>query len=249
MNLRQQSSTSYPFAFLLVSSTDHVTAVTGLGTAPAVYVSKNGAGFGAASGAVSELAYGWYAWAGDATDRATIGELSVHITGTGADPVDAKLFVVGFDPFANKADLVDAPSATAVASIKTNLGTIPASGNWSTAGAKMDLVDAPSATAVASIKTNLGTIPASGNWATVGAKMDLADTVNATGVASFKTSLGTVPASGNWNTTTPPTAGTIAGAVLDEVLGSHAGFITTLVPGSPVNVTVNGETVITAGSV
>lgn len=32
----------------------------------------------------------------------------------------------------SKMDLVDAPSATAVASIKANLGTIPASGNWAT---------------------------------------------------------------------------------------------------------------------
>jgi hypothetical protein len=31
-----------------------------------------------------------------------------------------------------KMDLVDAPSTTAVASIKTNLGTVPASGNWNT---------------------------------------------------------------------------------------------------------------------
>ena len=36
-------------------------------------------------------------------------------------------------------DLVNAPNATAVASIKTNLGTVPASGNWATAGAAMTL--------------------------------------------------------------------------------------------------------------
>ena len=113
MNIRQQSTTNYPFLFLMTDSADHVTGKTGL--TPTVTLSKNGAGFGAASGAVTELASGWYALAGNATDRATLGELLLHASATGADPVDAKIFIVNFDPFA-------APA---------------------TAGAKMDIVDAP----------------------------------------------------------------------------------------------------------
>lgn len=97
MKLRKQSSTSYPVLFLLVSSTDHVTGVTGL--SPTVTISKNGGAFASPSGAVSEVANGWYALAGNAGDRDTLGDLVIHATGTGADPVDDRYCVVPWDPF------------------------------------------------------------------------------------------------------------------------------------------------------
>ena len=97
MKARKQSSTSYPITFLMVSSTDHITGVTGL--SPTVAISKNGAGFGAPSGAVTEVGYGWYQLAPNATDRNTPGDLLVHATGAGADPVDDKYVIVPFDPF------------------------------------------------------------------------------------------------------------------------------------------------------
>jgi len=75
----------------------------------------------------------------------------------------------------DKMDLIDAPNSTAIAAIKTGLGTVPASGDWSIAGDKMDLVDAPNATAISAIKTGLGTVPASGNWAIAGDEMNLAN--------------------------------------------------------------------------
>ncbi len=76
------------------------------------------------------------------------------------------------------------------------------------------------ATAAAAVTTAHGTgsyLSATG-FATPGAKMDLVDAPSTTAVASIKTNLGTVPASGNWNTTTPPTAASVADAVWDEVL-------------------------------
>lgn len=98
MSARQQSSTSYPVHFLLVLSIDHITGATGL--APTVTISKNGGVFGAAAGAVSEIANGWYALAGNTTDRDTLGELLIHVTCAGCDPVDFKVDIVMHNPFA-----------------------------------------------------------------------------------------------------------------------------------------------------
>ena len=55
-------------------------------------------------------------------------------TDTKAGYVDVSISSRGTSTLAAgaKMDLVDAPSATAIASIKSNLGTIPASGNWNT---------------------------------------------------------------------------------------------------------------------
>lgn len=82
----KQSTTTYPLVFLMVSSVDHVTPVTGL--SPTVTISKAGAAFASPAGSVSEIANGWYKVAGNATDNATLGPLILHATGAGADPVD-----------------------------------------------------------------------------------------------------------------------------------------------------------------
>jgi len=82
----KQSSTARPLMFLMVDSTDHVTGKTGL--TPTVTLSKNGGAFASPSGAVSEVAHGWYAVAGNATDSSTLGPLALHATGTAADPTD-----------------------------------------------------------------------------------------------------------------------------------------------------------------
>jgi len=97
MKERQQNSTSYPTCFLMVSSTDHVTPVTGL--TPTVTLSKNGGAFASPSGAVTEIGSGWYALAGNATDRNTLGDFIIHATGTGADPVDDRYSIVAYNPF------------------------------------------------------------------------------------------------------------------------------------------------------
>ena len=94
--LLQQSSTAHPLLFLLISSTDHITGKTG--ATPTVTLSKDGATFATPSGAVSELANGWYKVAGNATDTATLGSLLLHATATGSDPVDDEYRVVAFNP-------------------------------------------------------------------------------------------------------------------------------------------------------
>lgn len=102
MRDRQLSSASYPIPFLLVSSTDHVTAVTGI--TPTVTIRKVGGSFAAPAGSVTEIASGWYELAGNATDRNTLGALLIHATGAGADPVDLEYTIVAYDPF-DAADL------------------------------------------------------------------------------------------------------------------------------------------------
>src|SRR5690348_12288707 len=96
MYLLKQSSTARPLLFMLVSSTDHVSALTG--ATPTVTISKNGASFASPSGAVTELANGWYKVAGNATDTGTLGPLLLHATASGADPTDAEYDVVAYDP-------------------------------------------------------------------------------------------------------------------------------------------------------
>lgn len=70
-----------------------------LGTAaltPVVALSKNGAAFGAAAGAVTEISNGWYSIALTAVDTNTLGALAWRITGAGVPtfvglPVDQVL--------------------------------------------------------------------------------------------------------------------------------------------------------------
>lgn len=94
--LLKQGQTAQPLLFLMIDSTDHLTGKTGL--SPTVTISKNGGAFATPSGAVTELANGWYKVAGNATDEATLGPLLLHATGTGADPCDERYEVVAFDP-------------------------------------------------------------------------------------------------------------------------------------------------------
>lgn len=123
---RKQSSTTYPIAFFMVDGFDHITGKTGLTIT--LTVSKNGAAFGAVSGAVSELTNGWYSWAGNATDRNTLGSLAVHATGTGADPLDFMVEILSYDPIVFGAT-VQTLGAGSVATVFTiNDGSNPIDG-------------------------------------------------------------------------------------------------------------------------
>lgn len=94
--LIKQSTTAYELLFLMVDSADHFSPKTGL--SPTVTIRKASGSFASPSGAVSEIANGWYKVAGNATDSATLGPLLLHATASGADPVDDRYEVVAFDP-------------------------------------------------------------------------------------------------------------------------------------------------------
>lgn len=91
-----QSSTAYPLVFLMISSSDHITGLTG--ATVTVTISKNGGAFASPSGAVTEIGNGWYKVAGNATDTGTLGPLLLHATATGADPTDMMFPVVAINP-------------------------------------------------------------------------------------------------------------------------------------------------------
>lgn len=110
----QNSSTTRPLLFFMADSADHITGKTGL--SPTVVLSKNGAAFGSPSGAVTEIANGWYKVAGNATDNATNGPLALHASATGADPDDRLFMVVPWNPDdAVRLGLTSLPNAAAEA--------------------------------------------------------------------------------------------------------------------------------------
>jgi hypothetical protein len=121
--------------FFMASSSDHVTGVTGL--TPTVTLSKDGGSFVSAAGAVSEVANGWYALAGNATDRNTLGTLVLHATGAGADPFDGNWTIVPWDPFDGNLALTGLTGLNAVNSagglptVGTGVGQISPDGTGS----------------------------------------------------------------------------------------------------------------------
>ena len=109
----KQNQTAQPLVFLLVSSTDHLSGLTG--ASPTVTLSKNGGSFAAPSGTVSEIGNGWYKVAGNATDSNALGPLLLHATATGADPTDTRYDVVAFDP--------QAATNLGLTNLDTNIGS------------------------------------------------------------------------------------------------------------------------------
>lgn len=137
-----QSSTESALLFLLVLSSDHVTGATG--KTPTVTLSKNGGAFASPSGAVTEIANGWYKVAGNATDTNTLGPLALHATASLCDPTDLIVAnIVAYDPQdgATVADIASAvwdevlsshtttgSSAVLLTSVKAVTASIPFSG-------------------------------------------------------------------------------------------------------------------------
>ena len=95
---------------LLVQSADHVTGATGLTLT--ITASKAGAAFAGIAPVVTERGSGWYSVALTASHTDTLGDLALHITAAGADPLDV-LFDVQESGLAS-ADFV-VRSGTAVA--------------------------------------------------------------------------------------------------------------------------------------
>lgn len=85
MNILKQS-TAYNLPILMVDSTDHITGKTGLTLT--ITASKNGAAFASITPTVTELVTGWYNLALTTAHTDTVGMLAIHITSTGADPMD-----------------------------------------------------------------------------------------------------------------------------------------------------------------
>lgn len=129
---RQVASTGHPITFPLYSSTDHITLSTGV--VPQVKIAKDGSNaWSAASGSVSEMGNGWYAYAGHVWDRDTLGELSILASGAGTDTYTGLYSIVPFNPYDSvRLGLTALPGAIAGSStglpLQNQLATI--SGIW-----------------------------------------------------------------------------------------------------------------------
>jgi hypothetical protein len=170
----QQSTSTYPLAFLMVLATDHITGATGL--SPTVAVSKNGGSFAAPSGAVTEIGSGWYKVAGNATDSGTLGPLLLHASAAVADPSDSMFVVVAYNPQdAVRLGLTALPNTacTTNASLLTSgTGTdqVSASAGKLLLQATQTGVTIPTVTTVGTLTTYTGDTPQTGDsYARLGA--------------------------------------------------------------------------------
>lgn len=189
MRILKQSSTAQPLCFLMVQSSDHISALTG--ASPTVKLSKSGGSFADPTGTVTEIANGWYKVAGNATDTGTLGPLLLHATAASGDPVDIEFEVVAFDPqvaysvFAagQQVDFIDAPNATAVTAIQLGLSK-PA-----TAQTITPADTAASSTANSTIATNLNATVSSRSTFAAGQQVDLVNAPNAVAITAFVTAI------------------------------------------------------------
>lgn len=180
----KKDTATYPIVFFMADSTDHVTGKTGL--SPTVTLSKNGAAFGAAAGAVTEIGNGFYKVAGNATDSNTLGSLILHAEATGADDTDMILAVVTHNPY----DVAEPGDEMLLTSAYDAAKTASQAGDAMTLTAAYDKAKDDVLTPLAvvdgivdAIKLKTDLIPASP--AAVGSAMTLAaDSVNASALAA-----------------------------------------------------------------
>jgi hypothetical protein len=92
-----QNSSGEVIYFYMVDSTDHVSEKTGLTVA--VTLSKNGAAFGAAAGAVAEVGNGVYRLSPTTADSNTLGPMIARATSAGADPNVVEVNIIANDPY------------------------------------------------------------------------------------------------------------------------------------------------------
>jgi len=120
-----KQSTTYTRAFLMVLSSDHVSAATG--KTVTVNLSKAGGSFAAAGGTITEVANGWYKIALTTTDTNTLGDLAFDCTATSCDNTDFADQVVAIDVADSvRLGLTALPNAAAASS-----GGLPTSGTGS----------------------------------------------------------------------------------------------------------------------
>lgn len=126
-----KQSTARNLHVFMTDSSDHVTGKTGLTLT--IKASKDGAAFATITPTVTELESGWYSLALTTTHTNTLGDFSLHVTSSGADPTDLVRQVVSLLPgdavtlsgdFTStmKTSIGTAVAASAVASVTGNVG-------------------------------------------------------------------------------------------------------------------------------
>lgn len=241
-----KQSTTRNLMVFLTDSTDHVTGKTGASLT--ITLSKNGAAFGSITPTVTERGDGWYNLALTTSHTDTLGDLVLHVTASGADPIDLREQVfaglpgesvtvssIGTDVITSTALASSAVSeiATGVRSeLATELGRIDVatSTRLATSGYTVPPTASANATAVRSeLTTELGRIDVatSTRLATSGYTTPPTASANATAVRSeLTTELGRIDVAVSTRLATsgytaPDSAATIADAVWDEALSGH----------------------------
>jgi hypothetical protein len=85
-------STARNAMVFMVDSSDHITGKASLTLT--ITASKDGAAFASITPTVTDRGSGWYSLALTTTHTDTLGDLALHLTGTGADPTDVVYQVV-----------------------------------------------------------------------------------------------------------------------------------------------------------
>lgn len=100
MDLLKQS-TAVTVMVVMITTTDHIAGKTGLSAGLTIYASKAGTAPAAITPTVAELDSvnmpGWYSLALTTAHTNTLGELGLHITGSGADPTSVKFNIAAID--------------------------------------------------------------------------------------------------------------------------------------------------------
>lgn len=134
-----KQSTARDVMVFMTDSSDHITGKTSLTLT--ITASKNGAAFGSISPSVTERGSGWYSLALTSSHTDTLGDLALHVTGSGADPTDTLLQVVAYD----FADAVSLGLSRIDAAISSRLATVG--------------YTAPDNTGIAAIKAKTDNLP------------------------------------------------------------------------------------------
>ena len=188
-----KQSTATNVMVFMTDSADHIAGKASLTLT--ITASKDGAAFASITPTVTDRGSGWYNLALTTSHTDTLGDLVLHITGTGADPSDVPSRVV--------AGALDADVSTRLAASGY---TSPANSDIAAIKAKTD--NLPSDPADASdIASAFSTV--NGNLTTIAGYID-------TEVAAIKAKTDNLPASPA-ATSDVPSAATVAGAVRTEL--------------------------------
>lgn len=85
-------STTRDILVFMVDATDHLSGKAGLTLT--ITASKDAAAFASITPTVVERSNGWYSLTLTSTHTNTLGDMALHVTGTGADPSDVLMQVV-----------------------------------------------------------------------------------------------------------------------------------------------------------
>ncbi len=223
-------STAKNLVIFMVDSADHISGKAGLTLT--ITASKDGANaLSSISPSVTDIGSGWYSLALTTTHTNTIGDLAIHITGTGADPTDVLAQVVAYDPTdAVRLGLTALPNAAAEAS-----GGLYTRGNGAgqitqDANGRIDantkawagtITTLSSGVPDVNVKTITAAIIAAGSFASGALDAVWATTTRAiTDKAGFALSTGGVQAIWDALTSALTTAGSIGKALADNITGN-----------------------------